>query len=416
MKNPLTMCNNSTSIAECQDGQLWEEVYRIFAGFNVATFTKELDDVFDNLHDEELLKALKETRWTGRPGYPIEVMWRTLIASYVLDIPTIQGLIRTLHSNPFIAMRCGIKSDEEIPTRFAYYRFIKKLIGHRDLIEICMGKTVEALMKKRPGFGEIVAVDASEIPTYANRYVKAPSDSDARWGVKPDRCGSKKWWLGYKIHLIADVKYEIPLIPMVTPANTGDVTMLIPLLDRNMKIIQSFAPKFVLADKGYDSRENFRSIIEDFSAIPIIEMIKRKKPDDDWLDNADAIGTPYCDRNEPMVFWGYDKKRKALKYRCPYATGKGGCTSLEKCSKSKYGRVLRIKIARDYRRFCQVPRHTKRWKQFCNKRVSVERVFSHLKKDGDGRIVNHRMRGLDKIRLNCQLSVWTAQAKALSAT
>ncbi len=37
-----------------------------------------------------------------------------------------------------------------------------------------------------------------------------------------------------------------------------------------------------------------------------------------------------------------------------------------------------------------------------------------LKKDGDGKLVNNRMRGLDKITLNCLLRVWIVQARHLS--
>jgi len=408
------VCNRSTSVAESQYGQLWDEVNRIFAGFNVAAATKELSTVFDNLHDEELLEVLKKTRWTGRPGYPIEVLWRSLITSYILDIHTIQELIRTLRRDPFIALQCGIRSDTEVPTRFAYYRFIKKLIDHTDMIEKCMARTVDALRERLPEFGKTVAVDSTEIPTYSDRYRKPFSDSDAGWGQKLGRDGEKKLWLGYKMHLVSDARHEIPLIPIITPANSNDSPVMIPLLEKNRTLLSNFHPQFVLADKGYDAAENHRTIIEDFDAIPIIDMRKMKKADDDWLNNADYLGMPYCEQDELLVFWGYDKKHRTLKYRCPCSTGKGGCTLLEKCSKSKYGRVVKIKIENDYRRFCPVPRHTKKWKKLYNQRVAVERVFSRLKKNGDGKVVNHRMRGLNKITLNCLLAIWTHQAKVSS--
>ena len=43
-----------------------------------------------------------------------------------------------------------------------------------------------------------------------------------------------------------------------------------------------------------------------------------------------------------------------------------------------------MKLKDDHRRVCPVPRHTEKWKKLYVKRVSVERVFSRLKKDGDG--------------------------------
>lgn len=115
-----------------------------------------------------------------------------------------------------------------------------------------------------------------------------------------------------------------------------------------------------------------------------------------------------------MVFWGYDRKQKRLKYRCPHACGKGSCTWIDKCSKSAYGQLVKIRLKDDYRRFIQVPRHTKRWQKLYNMRTAIQRVFSRLKKDADGKLVNHRIRGLQKITLNCLLSVWVMQVATIS--
>jgi len=374
-----------------------------------------LKAVFENLNDEELLEALEKTKWTGRPGYPNKVMWRTIITSYVFDIPTIQGLIRTLNRNPFVAIQCGIYSSEEIPTRFSYYRFIKKLIAHRELIEKCMAKTIETLQRQLPGFGEVVAVDSTDIPTYSRKYKKPSSDPDARWGFKKDSDGDEYRWLGYKMHLASTIvdKYEIPLLPIVTSANANDSPIMIPLLEKNKTQIKNLSIKFVLGDKGYDAKENYRTIVEDFKAVPIIDLNLRsqKGKPSTFEDIGDAYGTPYCAWGIPMVFWGYDKNQKKLKYRCPQACGRSGCTWIEKCSKSSYGRVVKIRLKDDYRRFIQVPRHTKKFRQIYNSRTSIERIFSRCKKDGDGRLINHRIRGLDKILLNCLLSVWVIQAQ-----
>lgn len=418
MTKPLTLLKITTDEAKSQDTVIWDEVKRIFSGFESAAFTKELKAVFENLNDEELLEALEKTRWTGRSGYPIKVMWRTIIVSYVFDIPTIQELIRTLNRNPFVAIQCSIYSSEEIPTRFSYYRFIKKLIAHRELIEKCMAKTIEALQRQLPGFGEVVAVDSTDIPTYSKKYKKPSSDPDAGWGFKKNSDGEDYRWLGYKMHLASTIvgKHEIPMLPIVTAANANDSPLLIPLLEKNRSLIKGFSPKFVLGDKGYDAKENYRVIVEDFKAVPIIDLNLRsqKGKPSTFEDIGDAYGTPYCAWGIPYVFWGYDKKQKILKYRCPLACGKQGCTWLDKCSRSSYGQVVKVKLKDDYRRFTQVPRKTKKWRSLYTKRTSIERIFSRCKKDGDGRLINHRMRGLEKITLNCLLSVWVIQTTELT--
>ena len=416
MTNPPAVYSYSTRQAGSQDADLWHEISRIFAGFEKSAYANELSSIFDNLHDEELLEALEKTRWTGRPGHPVRVMWRTAIAMYILNIPTIQELIRTLHRNPFMAFQCGIHSDKEVPTRFACYRFTKKLIAHRELIEQCMAKTIEALQSQLPEFGKIVAMDSTHVPTYANRFTKTPSDKDARWGKKKDRDDDEMRWLGYKMHIVSDATHEIPLMPIVTPANQYDSPMMIPLLRKNKELLNGFAPEIVLADAGYDAKENYRVVVEDFKAIPMIDLNLRaaKNKRNTFEDIADDYGTPHCAWGVPMVFWGYDKKQKRLKYRCPQACGKKGCTWLDKCSKSAYGHVVKVNLKDDYRKFIQVPRRTPGWKKLYDKRTSIERIFSRLKKDGDGKLVSHRIRGLEKMTLNCLFSVWVMQARALS--
>ena len=78
--------------------------------------------------------------------------------------------------------------------------------------------------------------------------------------------------------------------------------------------------------------------------------------------------------------------------------------------KSHHHRI-QTELSDDYRRFIQIPRRTKRWKQIYNRRTSMERIFSRQKKDRDAKLVNHRIRGLDKITLNCLLSIWVMQAR-----
>lgn len=412
MKQPLTISNFATKQTKSQDSALWDEVKRIFQGFERTAFAKELKAVFENLHDDELLNALEKTRWTGRPGYPIRVMWRTLIASYVLNIGTIEGLRRRFHENPFLAVCCGIYSDGEIPSRFAYYRFIKKLLAHRELIEQCMAKCVCSLKENLSDFSESIAVDSTDIHTYSNPSSKKKGnpDPDASWSVKKDKHGKDKWWFGYKAHIACDSSYEVPLVVEVTAASVNDSVRLIPLLAKIRRNNPSLKFKYVIADAGYDAVENYRAIVEDFKAVPIIKLNLRGKTKR-FEDLCDEYGTPYCAWNVPMVFWGYDKKQKVLKYRCPLACGKKGCTWIDKCSKSPYGQVVKIKFQDDYRRFCHVPRHTKRWGILYNRRGAIERVFSRLKEFR--KLDNLHIRGLPKVSLHCQLAVLVVQARQL---
>ena len=56
----------------------------------------DLESLFEALPDGELVEALEATRRTGRPGYPIRVMWRTLVASFYLGIIHDTDLVRAV--------------------------------------------------------------------------------------------------------------------------------------------------------------------------------------------------------------------------------------------------------------------------------------------------------------------------------
>ncbi len=220
------------------------------------------------------------------------------------------------------------------------------------------------------------------------------------------------------MHLLVAVGYgyEIPLIPEITAANTNDMIQMIPLVKRNLNLLPSIKPKYILGDKGYDSKANYKAIVEDIGAVPIIDMNMRgrKGKTNRLEDIADEKGNPICAFGIPYEFEAYDEQTKKLKYRCPLAVGKPGCKWIEKCEKFVEKIEMLIPLKDDYRRFIEVPRHIKKWKKIYNKRVSVERTFSTLKKDGNGKLVKPKVRGLEKITLNCLLSVLTLQAKKAS--
>ena len=63
---------------------------------------QRLEFVLRYLPDEDLLRALNEKRGRGRGDYPVEAMWRALVAGVVFQHPSIAALIRELRRNPGI--------------------------------------------------------------------------------------------------------------------------------------------------------------------------------------------------------------------------------------------------------------------------------------------------------------------------
>ena len=70
-------------------------------------YLDELAAVFASLDDSALLARLQEYRPTGRQGYPLMALWRAYVASFVLNLPHTNALIRRLEDDPAFRILCG---------------------------------------------------------------------------------------------------------------------------------------------------------------------------------------------------------------------------------------------------------------------------------------------------------------------
>ena len=270
-----------------------------------------------------------------------------------------------------------------------------------------MADLVEELGETIEGFGKIVAVDSTDMHAYSNGARKRQSDPDASWSAKRGRNGKPRFWFGFKGHLISDANTDIPMWIQVTTAKIHDGRQSLPLLRATKRRLNGFTPDYVLADKGYDAGYLYKHVVEDLHSVPIILMRRTKDPSEVWGERYDQIGTPHCDDGEPMTFWGYEARRQTTKWRCSRRVKGERCL----CSRSEYGQVVRVKISDEYRRFCAVPRSTRRWERLYRKRGSVERAFSRLKEYR--KLDNLKIRGLPKVELHAMLAVIVMQATAL---
>jgi IS5 family transposase len=345
-----------------------------------------------------------------------------LIAGVLYQCGSAAGVIRLLERDRDTRLVCGFAKDN-IPSEDAYGRFLKKLVKHELLLEECFNTLVAKLRVSLPGFGNKVAVDSTDIKAHANGFRSRPADTDAAWGAKgatvTQDSGKESSvrgkerdlyrWFGYKLHLVVDALYELPISFIVTPANESDTTQLKPLLKKAELEKSARKPEAVIADKGYDSRDNCLVVFKDYHAAPIIPLIE--KPGWETPDICNAKGTPTCACGLEMVYWGRDGNY--LKYRCPDAVGKGKWPSRFKCTASPYGYVLKFPVMKeDPRRHVPVPHETKKWARLYRLRTSVERVNSRIKELlGLGKIT---LRGIAKVTVRSLLSLLVMLAAAVS--
>jgi IS5 family transposase len=379
--------------------------------------------ILEALPSEKLIAALERERWTGRKGHPIRGMWSALMAGVLAGCKTLADIPRLLKRDKGLRMICGFSKDR-IPDEDAFGRFVRKLAGHEDLLEECFSGLVARLRELLPGFGAKLAVDSTDIEAYGNGHRKSPSDPDARWGAKraghhaqpkvkgggsteKGKKGDLYYWFGYKLHLAVDSVYELPVSFSVTPANESDTKQMKVLLEKAVPDKSKDKPQAVIADKGYDSRENCALAFGTYGAAPIIPI--REREGGQLPDICNAKGTPTCSCGLDMIYWGRDGNY--LKYRCPHVLGKAVCTSRTLCTASPYGYVLKLPIKQDPRRHPPVPRETKKWKRLYKLRSAVERVNSRVKDLlGLGHIT---LKGIAKVTVRSSLSLLVMLAAAV---
>ncbi len=141
------------------------------------------------------------------------------LAKSMCALPTWTRTVALVREHP--ALAAVIAPDGDVPSHWACYRFTAKLREHATMLEECITSVVRALKKANPLLGCDVAIDASDMPAYANgqrfKYKDGPerkkySDPDASCGhrsaVSTRKGGA---FYGYRLHMAVCAKTDLPL-------------------------------------------------------------------------------------------------------------------------------------------------------------------------------------------------------------
>jgi len=388
---------------------------------------KRLQLAINYLPDEKLMKHLEKERGKGRDKYPIRGMWNSLIAGIVYEHDTIASLRRELARNSQMRSLVGLNDS---PPPWVYSRFLNKLLEkeHMKYIEEMFNQLVKQLKELLPKFGERLAIDGKAIESYANshNYDVEKLKEDRRRDLDADYCkkvyhfkdenGNNykkvKSWFGYKLHLIVDAVYELPVKFEVTPASSAEAPKAHELLDEvaneNPDIINN-CNEF-LGDRGYDDSKLIKKCWDKYGIKAVIDIRDMWQGDETKVvegeDNIvyDYCGNVYCydpvtGREREMAYGGFEKSRNALKQRCPANHYGIACKGEHKCSAST---GIRISLEEDRRVFTPIARQSYKWDRIYKSRTAVERVNSRL--DVSFGFENHTVRGLKKMKLKTSLS------------
>jgi len=397
--NHQVIVNYTTDVTSGQN--LAEQSYQRRNG---DAITEGLRAVIDGLLDNEFRYDLQRMKHHTGTGYLMEQLWKAYMVSFILNMDCTNDFIRRLEENPSLTEICGFNMDKPLPSRWTFDRFIISLAEQQELIQRLLDNVIHELHQRLPEFGITVAIDSTSVRSHSNPGKRIKSDPEADFMVKEGSI-HKVWKWGYKMHLLVDTTWELPIACEVTSARESDVAHLIPLVNKAKGKFPWFRPWHIAADSGYDAGYNYKAIY-DIGSIPIIKM--RETPHkQDGRYSLDEAGIPHCQAGLPLLLVAHDKK-KGMKYVCPHKAGKIKCVLLHKCTVS----VVWIRPFWEYRKFCSIPRDSDEWTEIYSKRSAVERVFSKLKEHR--RLNSHCHRGLEKVRLHCLMSVLSLAITALS--
>ena len=368
---------------------------------NLAAAFREIDA-------RDLIRHLEDHRYNGRHGYPVGAMWRAYLASFFLNLAHTNDLIRRLHGDPELRAACGFIGP--LPHRRTFNRFIRTLSRHHEMVEACSAGVMEQLRDQLPGLGQEVAVDSTVVRTHSNPNRKRISDPEASWTAKNSpraKEGCKEWHWGYKVHMVADANYGLPLAQITTTAKRNDSPWLPAVMNKARAALPWLRPAAAIADRGYDAASNHH-YLDRQGVLPVI-LIRRSNAYDGLHEGIyTKQGIPTCLGNIPMEYVRSDPEKGHL-YRCKgchlAGTMSGG---LRHCDTEVWEDPRR-----NIRLFGVLRRDSAEWKALYAKRQAIERTFKSMKQSR--RLERHCTRGLRMIRLHALMSMLAYQATALAA-
>jgi hypothetical protein len=426
----------------------WEQV-------EAASDLVRLRILLEAMPDEELMRTLEAERKGRRDDYPLRAVWNSVLAGIVFQHESVESLRRELERNGELRQACGFdvfRGASAVPGEWVYTRFMGKLMSHFEELDRMVDALVVRLKELLPDFGRRLAADSKAINSHAKPLRKDAEagrpdgrrDGDADWGTKTYK-GVRKdgtaWekinrWFGYKLHLLVDADYELPLGYAVTKASANDSPHLLPLVERlkarHPELMER--AKYLSADKGYDSKENNQDLYDEYGIRPVVDIRSTWQEEPDrprqlnprkvdtvfYTEQGDVLcrcrddGQEERDNYASMAYEGFEADRETLKYRCPAKARGVVCTQQDLCNAGCHparGRIVRVPLAKDRRIFTPLARDSKTWTREYKHRSAVERVNSRL--DVSFGFERHYIRGMKKMQVRAGLALAVMLAMAV---
>jgi hypothetical protein len=213
------------------------------------------------VRDIEAARLFKQ----GRRGYGTRALLGACIVKALYALPTWTRVADLIAEHSGLSDALG-----GTPSHWACYRFAAKLRRERALLADCMDKIAASLREHHPDMGREVAIDASDLPAWANgqKYLynggperQTYSDPDASWGHRSAVSTRKGGgFYGYRIHAAVCARTGLPLAWQVETARSHESMHVASLLDS--VAARGFTPETVAMGMGYDNNRVYAECAE----------------------------------------------------------------------------------------------------------------------------------------------------------
>lgn len=266
---------------------------------------RQLSAILEIVRVEE--RVPRHHRRTGRPPCDRRAIVRSFVVKAVYDIPTTEGLVEMLRTQPSLRRICGFESRKDVPSESTFSRVFKEIADtglcdatHELLVRTHIAEKIVCHVSR-----DSTAVSAREKPV---RKEKVPPKQKYRRGrpkkgehrepaaprrllqqmhqsaeealsLLPTACGvgTKKnakghdeHWIGYKAH-IDTVDFGLPVQVVTTSASLHDSQVAIPMARRTAERVTVL---YELMDAAYDAKPIYE-VCQSLSHRPIIEANRR---------------------------------------------------------------------------------------------------------------------------------------------
>jgi len=236
----------------------------------------EISAILESDEVAGLIRDLDALRWTGRKGYGARALVGACLVKSFYSFATWTRVAALIAEHPGLQDVLG-----GCPSLWACYRFTTKLRENKPVLDACLTRVGESLRAARPEYGRNIAIDASDLPAYANgqRYVSKNgpererfSDPDASWGHRSAISTRKGGgFYGYKIHGAICANTELPVAWRIETARRHESLYVAPLLDACHA--RGFKPETCAMDKGFDNNRVMDETRER-GCVPVVALRK----------------------------------------------------------------------------------------------------------------------------------------------